>query len=299
MSAVSLFMALFVVGSTFGFAVATRQRELGLLRLIGATPRQVRRLLLGEAAVVGLVASSVACLLVTALAPAGLWAVHAMGVTSLKLSAPSPWLAWTIAHLVRPGRRARRMLALVTAGGQGAAVRGSSRGMDRARTPGFAGWCDRLRRAGDRRTGRPVPPGPRPARGTRGRRLPAGLVVIGLQALGPVVVPRVAGFVARPFVVVRSPPGWPATRCAWRRHAPPRRRGTRRGDLRDRRVAGPHPEPVRRLDQSALTGPSSRRPSSSPTAAAAALACRPGSRPRRRQRAPRLSQDRAPRRRSM
>jgi putative ABC transport system permease protein len=37
MSAVSLFLAIFVVGSTFGFVVATRRRELGLLRLIGAT----------------------------------------------------------------------------------------------------------------------------------------------------------------------------------------------------------------------------------------------------------------------
>src|SRR5688500_8042399 len=33
MSGLSLFMSLFVVGSTFGFVVATRRRELGLLRL--------------------------------------------------------------------------------------------------------------------------------------------------------------------------------------------------------------------------------------------------------------------------
>ena len=48
MSAVSLFMAIFVVGSTFGFVVATRRQELGLLRLIGATGRQIRRLVVGD-----------------------------------------------------------------------------------------------------------------------------------------------------------------------------------------------------------------------------------------------------------
>ena len=51
MSAVSAFMALFVVGSTFGFVVAGRRRELGLLRLADATPRQVRQRLLGESVV--------------------------------------------------------------------------------------------------------------------------------------------------------------------------------------------------------------------------------------------------------
>ena len=44
MSGVALFMAMFVVASTFGFVVASRRRELGMLRLIGATPRQVRRM---------------------------------------------------------------------------------------------------------------------------------------------------------------------------------------------------------------------------------------------------------------
>ncbi|MFI2708185.1 FtsX-like permease family protein, partial [Nocardioides sp. CER28] len=76
MSTVSLFMALFVVGSTFGFVVATRQRELGLLRLVGATPRQVRRLLLGEASVVALAATVVGGLVATVLGPVALWAVR-------------------------------------------------------------------------------------------------------------------------------------------------------------------------------------------------------------------------------
>ena len=43
------FVAIFVVAGTFAYAVAARRRELGLLRTVGATPRQARRLVLGEA----------------------------------------------------------------------------------------------------------------------------------------------------------------------------------------------------------------------------------------------------------
>jgi len=40
-------VTVFVVASTFAFTVAQRRRELGLLRAIGATPRQVRRMATG------------------------------------------------------------------------------------------------------------------------------------------------------------------------------------------------------------------------------------------------------------
>ncbi|GAA2337100.1 ABC transporter permease [Dactylosporangium salmoneum] len=55
------FVAVFVVASTFAFAVAQRRRELALLRAAGATPRQVRRLVLGEALVVGVIAGLAGC----------------------------------------------------------------------------------------------------------------------------------------------------------------------------------------------------------------------------------------------
>lgn len=97
MSGVALFMALFVVASTFGFVVATRQRELGLLRLVGATPRQVRRMVLGESAVVALLASVAGALLATVLAPVFVALLRARGVTTLDLELPAPWLAWSIA----------------------------------------------------------------------------------------------------------------------------------------------------------------------------------------------------------
>ncbi|MEU4272466.1 FtsX-like permease family protein [Streptomyces sp. NPDC026092] len=69
---VTTFVSVFVVASTFAFAVALRRREFGLLRTAGATPGQVRRMLLAEAAGVGVLASAAGCAL-------GAWA--------------APWLA--------------------------------------------------------------------------------------------------------------------------------------------------------------------------------------------------------------
>ncbi|MET9955146.1 ABC transporter permease [Streptomyces sp. NPDC006339] len=60
---VTAFVSVFVVASTFAFAVALRRREYGLLRTAGATPGQVRRMLLAEAAGVGVLASAAGCLL--------------------------------------------------------------------------------------------------------------------------------------------------------------------------------------------------------------------------------------------
>ena len=51
------FVAVFAIASSFSFSVALRRRELGLLRAIGATPRQIRRLVLREAALVAAAAS--------------------------------------------------------------------------------------------------------------------------------------------------------------------------------------------------------------------------------------------------
>ncbi|MEU9994280.1 FtsX-like permease family protein [Streptomyces sp. NPDC050848] len=60
---VTTFVSVFVVASTFAFAVALRRREFGLLRTAGATPGQVRRMLLAEAAGVGMLASAAGCAL--------------------------------------------------------------------------------------------------------------------------------------------------------------------------------------------------------------------------------------------
>ncbi len=52
--ALSAFLAVFVISSTFAFTVAQRQRDLALLRLVGGSRGQVRRLLTGEAVLLGL-----------------------------------------------------------------------------------------------------------------------------------------------------------------------------------------------------------------------------------------------------
>ncbi|MFF7262149.1 ABC transporter permease [Streptomyces sp. NPDC008159] len=66
---VTAFVSVFVTASTFAFVVALRRREFGLLRMAGATPGQVRRLLLGEALAVGVTASAAGCALGTWGAP--------------------------------------------------------------------------------------------------------------------------------------------------------------------------------------------------------------------------------------
>ena len=53
MVGISVFVSFFVVGSTFSFTVAQRSRDFALLRLVGASRRQVGRLLLGEALLLG------------------------------------------------------------------------------------------------------------------------------------------------------------------------------------------------------------------------------------------------------
>lgn len=63
------FVSIFLVASTFAFAVAQRRREIALLRTVGATPRQVRRMVVTEAAVVGIASAVAGCALGLAAAP--------------------------------------------------------------------------------------------------------------------------------------------------------------------------------------------------------------------------------------
>jgi len=54
---VALFVSIFIIANTFNIVMSQRVRELGLLRAIGATPTQVRRAVLGEAFIIGVLAS--------------------------------------------------------------------------------------------------------------------------------------------------------------------------------------------------------------------------------------------------
>jgi hypothetical protein len=62
MATLGLFTTVFVVASMLVLATGLRRREIGLLRMIGASPRQVRRMILGEAAFIGLLGSLAGCL---------------------------------------------------------------------------------------------------------------------------------------------------------------------------------------------------------------------------------------------
>jgi putative ABC transport system permease protein len=55
----AVLLAVFVVAATLGLSVLQRGRELALLRAVGAKPGQIRRLLVGEAAIVALAAGLV------------------------------------------------------------------------------------------------------------------------------------------------------------------------------------------------------------------------------------------------
>jgi putative ABC transport system permease protein len=67
---IALFVAAFLIVNTYSITVAQRMREFALLRMIGASRRQVLRAVLGEALVVGFTASVVGLLFGLAVAPA-------------------------------------------------------------------------------------------------------------------------------------------------------------------------------------------------------------------------------------
>src|SRR5215207_2975827 len=85
------FITIFVIASTFAFAVASRRREVGLLRLIGATPRQVRRMVLGEALVVALAAAISGAVLAQLATPLLLAEASYTDLAPVTLEPASPW----------------------------------------------------------------------------------------------------------------------------------------------------------------------------------------------------------------
>jgi putative ABC transport system permease protein len=129
-SGVAGFVSVFVVAGTFGYSVSIRRREFGLLRSAGATPRQVRRLVRGEALVVAVpaaLAGSAAAVLLAGradrwLARAGflppgftahfiLWPVAAAFAAGLAVALGGAGLAARRAGRVRPAEALRESAA--------------------------------------------------------------------------------------------------------------------------------------------------------------------------------------------
>jgi putative ABC transport system permease protein len=85
---VAVLVAGLVIANTFAVLLAQRTRELALLRCVGATARQVRRSVLGEALVTGLAASALGVLAGIGLA-AGVSALVGAGETPIPLAGVS------------------------------------------------------------------------------------------------------------------------------------------------------------------------------------------------------------------
>ncbi len=120
------FVSVFVVAGTFAYAVAVRRREFGLLRAAGARALQVRRLVLGEALAVGVIASLAGDALGAIIAAPGarwlasvgfappgftarftLWPLAAAFGAGLLIALAGAWLASRRAARVRPAEALR------------------------------------------------------------------------------------------------------------------------------------------------------------------------------------------------
>lgn len=67
------FVSIFVLSSTFGFSIQQREREIGLQRVIGYTPRQVGRMVLIEVLAIATVGSAIGLIAGTMLAHVFVW----------------------------------------------------------------------------------------------------------------------------------------------------------------------------------------------------------------------------------
>ncbi|SES30353.1 putative ABC transport system permease protein [Lentzea xinjiangensis] len=132
------FLAVFIIASTFAFTVAQRRRDLALLRLVGGSRRQLRRVLTGEAVLLG-TAGGLAGI------PAGLgvqavqtWLLRDLGFVPAGFAAP--WLPWVpgvslgsgiglaVAGVLVAARRAAAVRPLEALRESGAAARAMTRG---------------------------------------------------------------------------------------------------------------------------------------------------------------------------
>ncbi|MFW6074620.1 MAG: ABC transporter permease, partial [Chloroflexota bacterium] len=97
------FVMIFIVANTFSFSVQQRAREIGLLRAVGATPRQVRRMIVNEAAVVAIIGSLIGALLGWVLVWPLRWALIQVKVTSPDMEiihGPVPIIAAIVSSLI-------------------------------------------------------------------------------------------------------------------------------------------------------------------------------------------------------
>ncbi|WP_061963509.1 ABC transporter permease [Demequina aurantiaca] len=115
---ISLFVGAYIIVNTFRIIVTQRTREFGLLRAVGVTGQQVRRMILLEALVVGIVASTIGLIMGYVLA-LGITAIAKLAVGDIfgVLTLPPDAIAWayglgllvTMASAIAPAIHASRI----------------------------------------------------------------------------------------------------------------------------------------------------------------------------------------------
>ncbi|MFT4865619.1 MAG: putative ABC transport system permease protein [Minisyncoccia bacterium] len=134
---VALFVSIFIIYNTFAIVVGQRVRELALLRTIGADPKQIRRSVLGEALVIGTIASAAGLLGGIAVSK-GLEALFSAGGAALPdaplivsartiIAAVAIGLGVTMFSAIGPARRASTVPAIAALNGGAAATAPGSR----------------------------------------------------------------------------------------------------------------------------------------------------------------------------
>ncbi|WP_446220027.1 FtsX-like permease family protein [Micromonospora sp. IBHARD004] len=143
LAAAALLVGAFLIANTFSIVVTQRTRELALLRVAGATNSQVLRSVLGEAFLVGIVASALGLLAGVAAAAGMRGLAGAFGVAlpagGLVLTGRSVMVALAVGVLVTvgaalgPARRAAAVAPIAalrnTAAGRGGRVRAAAGGL--------------------------------------------------------------------------------------------------------------------------------------------------------------------------
>lgn len=202
LAAAALLIGAYLIANTFTIVVAQRTRELALLRAAGATGRQVRRLLRGEALVVGVAGSAAGAVLGIAAAQ-GLRTMMAGAGTDLP-SGPlvvrpgSLTVAFAIGVVVTfvaalaPSRRAGRVSPLqAMRAASAAAVTGRRRRAVGTAAAVLAGGLVTAALVGA---------------GSALLLVPAAVAaVVALAALGPVLVGPLTALVGRPFAAAGVP----------------------------------------------------------------------------------------------
>jgi putative ABC transport system permease protein len=214
---IALFVSIFIIHNTFGIVLSQRTRELALLRAIGAGPGQITRSTMGEALVMGLLASAAGVVGGVAVAK-GIDALFGlMGVDLSEwpvilaprtlIAAAVTGIGVTLLAARGPARRAAKIPPV-------AAINGAADDADRTSRRRAAGGlastaAGALVAAGGVASG---------SSAVAGLGLAAGvmLIVLGVTVLSPLVVRHVTAVVGWPLVKFAGTPGRLAQRNAAR-----------------------------------------------------------------------------------